>query len=158
MFCNACGKEIQPGHVYCSSCGKPVVAPVAVLAPNRLEQHRRLLGILWLVYALFTLLGGVALVVVANVIFGHMRVWHESAPNFVHPLLMFIGLLILVKGILSLVAAWGLLERLQWARMLAVVLGMISLFNIPFGTALGIYTLWVLMSRDAEQQYAASAG
>ena len=30
----------------------------------------------------------------------------------------------------------------------------VSLFtNIPFGTALGIYTLWVLLPAEAEQEY-----
>ena len=33
------------------------------------------------------------------------------------------------------------------------MLGIIALFNLPFGTALGIYTLWVLMSPNADQEY-----
>jgi hypothetical protein len=39
-----------------------------------------------------------------------------------------------------------------------VVLGFISLFtDIPFGTALGIYTMWVLLSSDSEREYEALA-
>ena len=42
------------------------------------------------------------------------------------------------------------------ARVLALVLGFVSLFtNIPFGTALGIYTMWVLLPADSEREYEA---
>jgi hypothetical protein len=30
------------------------------------------------------------------------------------------------------------------------VLGIINLVNIPFGTALGIYTIWVLTNKETE--------
>ena len=54
-----------------------------------------------------------------------------------------------------IVTGWGLLERQSWARTLAIVLGCFNLLSMPFGTALGIYTLWVLVSPGAEQEYAA---
>ena len=39
-------------------------------------------------------------------------------------------------------------------RILALVLAFISLFtNIPFGTALGIYTMWVLLPAESEREY-----
>jgi hypothetical protein len=37
--------------------------------------------------------------------------------------------------------------------MLAVIFGGISLIDIPFGTALGIYTLWVLLPAESEAEY-----
>jgi hypothetical protein len=47
-----------------------------------------------------------------------------------------------------------LLQREPWARTLAVVLGFVSLFfNVPFGTALGIYTLWVLLPAESDIEY-----
>jgi len=47
-----------------------------------------------------------------------------------------------------------LLQREPWARTLAVILGFVSLFfNIPFGTALGIYTLWVLLPAESDVAY-----
>jgi hypothetical protein len=33
--------------------------------------------------------------------------------------------------------------------------GFISLFNIPIGTALGVYTLWVLLPAQSEEEYRA---
>ncbi len=38
-----------------------------------------------------------------------------------------------------------------------LVLGFISLFNIRFGTAVGVYTLWVLLPAQSQQEYEALA-
>jgi hypothetical protein len=41
------------------------------------------------------------------------------------------------------------MQRQSWARIAAVILGILSLFHPPVGTALGIYTLWVLLANNA---------
>jgi hypothetical protein len=65
-----------------------------------------------------------------------------------------VGILSIVKAVGGFLAGWGLLNRQPWARMLAIVLGVISLFfHIPFGTALGVYTLWVLLPAHSEEEY-----
>jgi len=33
----------------------------------------------------------------------------------------------------------------SWGRPVVLVLGVLDLLDIPFGTALGIYTLWALL-------------
>ena len=57
-----------------------------------------------------------------------------------------------IAGI-GVVAGWGLLERRPWARMLTIVLGCFGLLEVPFGTVLGIYTLWVLLPADADAEF-----
>jgi hypothetical protein len=42
------------------------------------------------------------------------------------------------------VAGVGLLKRQRWSKFLAVVLSVFSLFMLPLGTLVGIYTIWVL--------------
>jgi hypothetical protein len=37
--------------------------------------------------------------------------------------------------------------------MLTIIFGAFSLVDLPFGTALGIYTLWVLLPAESEQEY-----
>jgi hypothetical protein len=41
--------------------------------------------------------------------------------------------------------------------MLAIVTGVFNLIDIPFGTALGIYTLWVLLPTESEREYREAA-
>jgi hypothetical protein len=52
---------------------------------------------------------------------------------------------------------WALLTRQPWGRIFAIVFGVIALIHFPLGTALGIYTLWVLAPRLSGDQYAAIA-
>jgi hypothetical protein len=59
--------------------------------------------------------------------------------------LVFFGVLALP----GLLAGYGLLKRRSWARILAIVLGIFELLNFPIGTAIGIYTLWILLQEDA---------
>jgi len=59
----------------------------------------------------------------------------------------------MVKGILGVIAGWGLLDRQSWARLLAIVIAFLSLLHFPFGTAIGIYTLWVLLPGASEMEY-----
>jgi len=47
------------------------------------------------------------------------------------------------------------MQRDSWARILAIVMAFIALFNVPFGTAIGVYTLWVLLPRESEREYEA---
>jgi ABC-type spermidine/putrescine transport system permease subunit II len=77
----------------------------------------------------------------------------EAPTAFLHPFLTFIGLLLIVKGAAGFLAGWGLLNREPWARMLVLILAFLSLINPPFGTALGIYTLWVLLPANSEEEY-----
>jgi hypothetical protein len=51
----------------------------------------------------------------------------------------------------------GLLTRQPWARVPAIVLGVISLIEFPVGTAIGIYTLWALLPAASEREYREAA-
>ena len=46
-----------------------------------------------------------------------------------------------------------MLQHEEWARVFALVVGFIALLNVPIGTALGIYTLWVLLPSQSDEQY-----
>jgi hypothetical protein len=64
-----------------------------------------------------------------------------------------LGIFLGFFGILHLVLAWGLFERQPWARALGLVLGILALLRFPLGTALGIYTLWVLAPEQSSREY-----
>lgn len=59
-------------------------------------------------------------------------------------------LFFLCLGIPSILAGWGLLTFRPWARILAILLSALGLINVPIGTILGIYGLWVLFSKETE--------
>jgi hypothetical protein len=153
MFCDKCGATLQSDQQFCSRCGKEIAGPMLGYPQrSRVREHVRLLGILWIALSGLDGLMGVATYFVANVIFNPAT--HPERPSFLHPLLSFIATIVIVKAFAGFVAGWGLLQREPWARMVAVVLAFPSLlFNVPFGTALGIYTLWVLLPAQSDVEY-----
>jgi hypothetical protein len=56
----------------------------------------------------------------------------------------------LCVGVPGIIAGYGLLKLRSWARVLAIILSAIRLINVPIGTALGVYSLWVLFHKDTE--------
>jgi hypothetical protein len=116
----------------------------------------RLLAVLWLALGALRLVAAAAVYVVGQFII-------VSIPMPMMPEHLFGGILtmvasfLLLKAILAFVAGWGLLEYQPWARMYTLVLGFIALLLPPVGTALGIYTLWVLLPEQSEREYRALA-
>jgi len=127
--------------------------------PGRVQGHVRLLSLFWLAFSAFNTVGSIILYVLANTLFRmHELGGPEGPPAFLRPLLSVIAILLLAKAAFGFIAGWGLLQHEKWARLVALVLGFISLFtNIPFGTALGIYTMWVLLPSESEREYNALA-
>ena len=159
MFCDRCGASVEPGQAFCSKCGKQIVGPISVMQqyPGRVQQHLHLLGILWLAMSAFNAVGGLFLLILGNTLFPHLREMKNVPPDvpvgFLTALFTTIGIVVLAKAALGFLAGWGLTQREGWARVLALVLAFISLFNIPFGTAIGVYTLWVLLPGPSQQEY-----
>jgi hypothetical protein len=160
MFCDQCGAQLQAGAPRCGRCGKAVLGLVE-LRRSRVRDHVRLVGILWMAYSALHVVAGVAVIVGAQVIFGHVIHIPNGPPPgvsvWLRPLLTLIGWLILAKSAAGFFTGWGLLRREQWARTFALVMGFVALLNVPVGTALGVYTLWVLLPAQSDDEYKALA-
>ena len=157
MYCDQCGNVLVTGQQYCSRCGKAVVGGAQQFRAHRVQEHVRLLALLWMAYSALNVVGGVLMIVVAHTIFGRMGGPPAEVTVWLRPLITAVGALVLVKAAAGFFAGWGLLQRESWARILALIVGFIALLNIPLGTALGIYTLWVLLPAQSDQEYQALA-
>ena len=181
MQCANCGAPVVLGLRFCNKCGQPVAGvapPVPVAAPvpppqpappiqttmpgpgvgytrpSRVARHITALGLLWIIFSVFHLFGGLALVVFGHVGFPFMMMGMPAPMRlFLGPFLGGLGVILSGFAIAGLIAGGGLLARSPWARMLTIVLGCIILIRIPIGTALGIYTLWVLAPNAADAEY-----
>ena len=122
--------------------------------PSRVARHISALGLLWIIFSGLRLIPGLALMGLGHMHFPFMFMpIPGSVRLFLAPFLGMIGLLLSGFGIAGLIAGGGLMAHSPWARMLAIILGCISLIHFPFGTALGIYTLWVLVPEGADTEY-----
>lgn len=64
-----------------------------------------------------------------------------------------VGVFFLVLSVPGIIGGIGLFKRKEWARILLLILSAIELLNIPFGTALGIYSIWVLVQENTIQLF-----
>lgn len=60
-----------------------------------------------------------------------------------------VALFFIIISIPKIIGGIGLLKRKSWSRILILVIAVIDLINIPIGTAIGIYELWVLLNEEA---------
>jgi len=79
----------------------------------------------------------------------------DSGDPVAMPILALTGtaglVLFAVVGLPGMVAGYGLLRRKKWGQILGIVVGLLSLFNFPIGTAIGGYTLFVLFQNSAKE-------
>ncbi len=153
MYCVRCGAALQRGQSFCSGCGSPVSPQQPAAVPmmpvrGRLAGHIRMLAILWFAHSAFRMIPGIAILTM----FGSGFL-PPGMPEFVIPIVQMVGYAFIGFAAIGLIVGWGLLERQPWARTMAIVLGVIGLFEPPFGTALGVYTLWVLLPAQSEEEY-----
>ena len=61
---------------------------------------------------------------------------------------------LVIVSLPGLIAGIGLLKFRPWARIVGIVVAVLYLVHIPFGTVVGIYGLWVLFNKDTEPLFA----
>ncbi|MFZ0747380.1 MAG: hypothetical protein WAM85_23455 [Terracidiphilus sp.] len=159
MFCSGCGQALTPGQQVCPQCGRPLAPPVPPVPNldfqlNNYAGRIKALSIVWFVYGGLSLVLGFAGLAFANAFFhGDFGPWAHGpwshnpwGPEFFGPaILRFAWILLLARSGLALAAAWGLMERAPWGRVVAIVAAFVCLLKIPIGTALGIWTLVTLL-------------
>lgn len=115
------------------------------------EQHIRILAWLYIIRGVLILLGAIT-VFVALTFTGLFS--GSLVETLVTPLAgVGIALLLFIISLPTFLAGMGLLDGKGWARVLAMILGVFSFLDFPLGTALCIYTFWVLWGRDADPHF-----
>jgi hypothetical protein len=139
-------------------------APHSVRFEPRVPRHLRTLGILWCVWGAYR---AILAVLATLYLMDHSSRWAFSpwGPIRVIPFLHynpwmrtsapFIAILTILGAVASLATGLSLLQLKRWGRPLAMALGILVLVRIPIGTALGIYTLWVLAPAPSADEYEA---
>lgn len=113
-----------------------------------MEAHVRILGVIYIVFGVLCVLGGV--IVFAAIAGGGWISGEEDAIAITTLVGSILAGAALLMSLPSLIGGFGLLKKQNWARILVLVLGILNLLNFPIGTALGIYTIWALASKESE--------
>jgi hypothetical protein len=119
------------------------------------QKHITVLGWLYIVgNALFLIVGGFVFLLLTGIGFGS----GDAEAARVLPIVgISVGLLLMVLPLPGLAAGYGLLTHKSWARILAIVVGVLLLLNFPLGTIIGFYTLAVLIQPAAADYFATPA-
>jgi len=121
----------------------------------RVRQNLQPLGILWCVFGAYRILGSIAAAIAVHSL-ARAGIFGDAPPFVTHMLDSFVPFALLVSvviGAVDIVTGLYLLARKPWARTLAIVMAILSLLKLPFGTALGIYTLWVLAPQASSAEW-----
>ena len=174
MICSACGNTLAPDARFCPRCGaqtfsQPQPGPAYSAAPmlfpyNRVQRNIQGLAILWLVYAALRTFSGLFGVLILHGLFGshfgHSDFnlgWSPFGSMWLANLWPMALFSLLTSVCCILLTGYALMTRQPWGRVLAIVFGVLALIHLPLGTALGIYTLWVLAPTASGDEYAAIA-
>jgi hypothetical protein len=169
MVCQACGNPVAAEVHFCPRCGAQVVAaapvnplppiaypPAYAMRPPRVQRNLQMLGILWCVFGAYRIIGGLigifALRIMSERHFNRYGwTWHANfhgpfGPPWMGAMVPFIAIVATVMAALAFLVGFSLL-----------VIAVLSLLKFPIGTALGIYTLWVLAPATSGVEYDAIA-
>jgi hypothetical protein len=122
-----------------------------------MEAHVRIVGILHIVLGALTLLVGVFVLLTFGGIAGLISSSGDRGAVQAAPFIVGIGgiicVVLTIVAVPGIVAGIGMLEFRSWGRILGIVISVLDLIHFPFGTALGIYGLWALLSPEGEQLF-----
>jgi hypothetical protein len=106
-----------------------------------MRKHLTILAVLYFLTSVGELLVALA---VFGVTAGAGVIAEGPAALLVPVLGSLVGVFFLILAVPGLALGYGLLKARPWAWILGLILGVLNLFNIPIGTVLGLYTLYVL--------------
>jgi hypothetical protein len=172
MNCSACGNALAPDARFCPRCGSQTLSqqqpgfayPQPSMAYDRVSRNIQGLGILWLVYAGLRIFSGLFGVLILHGLFGRHfgnsdfnLGWSPFGSMWLASLWPMALFSLLTSVCCILLTGYALLTRQPWGRIFAIIFGILALIHLPLGTALGIYTLWVLSPGVSGDEYAALA-
>ena len=77
----------------------------------------------------------------------------ESVIDFVDSMMIVGGVIALIVAVLYIITGWGLWTMKSWARIVAIILAIISLLSFPIGTIIGIVILWYLFKPEIKEVF-----
>jgi len=120
--------------------------------------HVDFLGVLFIIWGVLTTLVGVstlALGVAAASMIASRGGGGQFAAGVTAAAFTTLALIAIVWGVVHVAVGVPLRRRHPWARLVALMLGSVDLLLLPYGTALGVYALWVLLNEKGKELFMA---
>lgn len=117
------------------------------------------LGILFIVWGLLTTLVGVSTLALGVGAFalisstGRGGASSQVAASLIAALFTTLAVVAILWGAAHIVVGVPLRRHRPWARIMALTLGSVDLVLLPYGTALGVYALWLLLGEQGRSLF-----
>jgi hypothetical protein len=123
-----------------------------------MSRHVDLVGVLFVLWGLLTTLVGLSTLAlgvgaVALIASGAASGRGEVAAGITAVAFTTLALIAILWGLAHIMVGVPLRRRRQWSRVAALVLGSVDLVLLPYGTALGCYALWALLSEESKKLF-----
>jgi len=116
-----------------------------------MEKHINIVAALQIGLSIFNLLIAFLIFTVLKLVGGFVDDANGATIlSLIADVLAIVFIIISVPGIL---AGMGLYKRKEWARILTLVLSIVEIFSFPFGTAIGIYSIWALIQPETIAEF-----
>ena len=116
--------------------------------------HVDFVGVLFIVWGLLTTLVGVSTLALGVGAIALMSQSSRSGGQVAAGLTLVIfatlAVIAIIWGAAHVVVGVPLRQRKPWARLVALMLASVDLVLLPYGTALGVYALWVLLNEQGK--------
>jgi hypothetical protein len=123
-----------------------------------MTSHVDFVGVLFIVWGLLTTLVGVSTLALgigaAALITTASQGGGGVAAGLTAAVFTALAVIAMLWGAAHVVVGVPLRRRRPWARLMALMLASIDLLLLPYGTALGIYALWVLLDEKGKALFA----
>lgn len=130
-----------------------------------IRDHIKILGILNIALGALSALGGVIVFLILGGLAGAIGfsapIERNSDALVAAPIIAGVGVVVsgflVLLGLPAIIGGWGLLNYRPWARVLVIVLSVLHLLHVPFGTAIGVYGLWALLGEEGQRAFSPQA-
>ena len=119
-----------------------------------MEKHINIVAALQIGLSIFNLLIALLIFTVLKLVGGFVD--EPNANTILSMVANVIGIVFIVLSLPGIFAGIGLYKRKEWARILTLVLSILEVFNFPFGTAIGIYSIWALVQPESMNTFQSS--
>ena len=111
-----------------------------------MEKHLNVVAALEIGFGIFWIVFGGIILFVLSLVGGLID---DKDARFILPLIgQIVAAFLFFTSIPGIIAGIGLVRRKEWGRILTLILSVIGLMNFPVGTAVGIYSIWVLVQDE----------
>ncbi len=124
-----------------------------------MPAHVDLVGLLFIIWGLLTTLVGLSTLAlgigaVALIASSSRGGGSQMAAGLTAAAFTTLALIAMLWGVAHVLVGVPLRRRRPWARLIALMLGSVDLLLMPYGTALGVYALWVLLNEKGKALFA----